>query len=1353
MRELNILLFLIFSVALQAQVQNKHYFFQPISPEYGFTHDGIKTITEDKNGFLWFGSYDGIFQYNTTDIIKYKLLRHDSVFISYPRIVKVYRDTQDYLWICTYDGLFKYNSDLNYFTQIKLYKTDSTALYNNRIDNIIQIDLNKYIIIEKRTCYLYTAGDSILKIMYGDAKFDRHKINCIVKDKNTLLFGTDRGEIYISQNTYANPELFYKSDKGLVSSICRDGNKYYVGFITNGVDVVNLYGEKITEYNEKQTEENHKINNRVRQIIKRENGEIWIGSYKGLYIINNDKLTHLQYESNVGLPQSSIYELYLGINGGIWLGTWAGGIAYFHEANYQFVHVDPISPAGTKYQNSVTSFTEDELGNIWIGSERSGMSLYKTTFDEINKNKHPIYSSEYGINAVRTLLYLDNNKIIIGTFDQGLLLFDSKTEKIDYVFDKNDEKDLLSNNMTSAFNNHELWIAGFGLFKIDLRTKIVQNLSDSFRIVNKDYKDIRYLYFDSADNLWICTNSGLFVRYKNSNTFTHCSTLLKGESADASIYSCLEDVEGRIWLGTRGKGLLLYQPDIDSTSRIEMNDVINEADIYSLVKDKSDALWFSTNHGIFRYTNEYNAVDQFTEDDGLSGRQFNPNAAFLCSNGTLLFGSPNGFNVINPQIINQNIKRPRVFLSKLLINNMPYSKANTIACNSYTTGFLNTITLANQPNLNIEVISNNVIKSEKNRFKYRLLNYDDNWHEITKSKEISYTKIPAGDYVFEVFGSNNDKLWSIDPYRLNITVKKPVWARWYFMTLYFIVILLIISAIIKYNLVRTKLKKEVYQERYKNQANELISAERIKFFLNISHEIRTPLSLILSPIQILLAKFNYDDKTKELLTIVNRNAQRLVKLTDQTLDYRLLEKGKLTPRFEVTNIIELASNAYLFFQQQITEKQLNFSFKSEFVKLEVKVDADMIEKIIFNLLSNAINFTPDNGTIILSIEKKKLTNESYNNITCVGDHFIGESIELSITDSGKGIHPDSQYTIFERFTTGLNKKQSGTGIGLHLCKEYAILNNGNISLRSEEDKGSIFTLNLPLKYEGKTETNKNSNKLMLFHNSTRLSEDLELPIDSESSVSKKRNTILVVEPNNEFRHYLKTFLNNYFNTISAKTVELALDILVNVQPDLIISELKFTGQGGLEFIQKLKKQASTKNIPFIVLTAYSDSKYHLQSIVNGANSYFTKPIDDRLILAEINKLLLSKNEKDINDTSKSSLQLAISQAMGSEAFITIAERVVEKNFQNLDFNANTFADILNISQSTLFRKIKKETNLSCTEFIRDVKLKNAVHLLSTSSMNIDEIAIHVGFNSTSYFTRSFKKKFGKTPNEYRKSKK
>lgn len=1337
--------FLLTLITLGIKGADKKYFFEQISPDYGFVHDGIRTITEDSNGFLWYGSSSGVYYYNNSET-RHIILQHlDSSIAKSPVIYKLKIDDQEQIWACTNDGLYRYERDEDIFKEMNLYTPDLSSLNKERLQNIVQIDNNNYILHTLGNIYLFNKSDSLLKTIDYENEINNQYITFITKYETGLYIGTGSGRLYQKKKNKNTLNLIYESKKISITALCEDGNKFYVGFRKQGVEVINRYGKIIEEFSTKETGRNKLSGNLIRDIIKTNNGEIWIGAYSGLTILSKDGKNHYDYQSNVGLPNSSIYTLHKGKGGGIWIGTWAGGIAYYKDYNYHFTHVTPISEGGIKFENIITSFTEGKDETIWIGSERKGISLLKTNLKDIDKYKTPTFDFNYQINNVRTLRHLNNNHLAIGTFNEGLLIYNTNTSQIEKKFPE------IQNNMTTAHDNNELWVGGFGLHKINLETDEVIDLASSLREINNKVSEIRFLFFDSAHSLWFCTNVGLFVKHKESKIIIECNTKTANNSESTSIYTCLEDSKGKIWLGTKGKGIHIYHPNIDSTKRFRINNMVDNSNIYSLIEDKNNDLWFSSNHGIFRYMNEYKTINHFTEIDGISGKQFIPNSSFLCSNGYLLFGASNGFTVINPNIIKENIAPPDVFLSKLEINNKSYSKKNTVKCNSYIIESLKEITLKNQPTLNIKVVTNNYIKSEKNRIKYRLVNYENNWIEIPENKEIAYTKLPPGNYIFEAYGSNNDQHWSSEPYRLKIKVKYPLFLRWYFIILYLIILEYIAYIVIKNSSAKIKLKNEILNERYKSQASHQINEERVHLFMNISHEIRTPLSLIMSPVQLLLSRLKFDSKSKEMLEVIDRNAKRLLRLTDQSLDFGLIKENKLKSNIDRTDIIQIAANTYQYFEHQILDKKLDFSFKSKFKNLEIISDTNLIEKIVFNLLSNAVKYTKEEDRININVYRINLEDNNYDNIIYSGNKFTGKAIAIEISDTGKGIDNNTLKNIFELSFPVNDKHQAGIGLGLFLCTEYAKLIEGNIMVNSKNNTGSTFTLNLPFRYENNYEIIKDKDKEIITHIKSQTNENIKLMLENSLLEDKTKKTILIVENNNEYRSFLKTYLGNYYKIITSKNVEQAIDILTTLHPDIILTELIFQDMDGLQLIDKLKTDGYLNNIPIIVLTSNTKTEYHIDCIVKGVDSYFTKPIDNNLLLAKIQNLTIPKNEGNAPQKTPDIKSTIKGMSLEPESFVAIAELIIEENFQNINFDSNILSEKLNTSQSTLYRKIKNQTNLSTTEFIREVRLKKALDLLKSNKFTNDEIATYIGFNSTSYFIRSFKKRYGKTPREFAQS--
>ena len=1330
---LTLLLYLICSTILWS---NNYYFFQKITKDSDFTFGSVNTLCEDANGFIWFGCGNGLYYHNTIKVERAKLFADKEDNSQSILINKIYKDNNNDLWICSEKGLFKHIKTTNNFELKTLYIHKNKEPGNIIINNIIQFKHKTYLIHVNSSVYMYHENDSILSPIKANIKGD---ISYLHKDESGIIyFGTINGNVYISKDNLKHTNQLYRSKKNNVSTICKDGSKYYIGYSRGGIDIINLKGIKIAELSSKLKGNSYLKNDRIRQILKRKNGEIWIATHIGIIILYQGQQTVLDSRSEIGLPHRTVFSMHIGRNENIWVGTFAGGVAYYSDYNYSFKHVPIDYDRKLSIRSTVSSFCEDKRGYIWIGSEdEGGIKIFDPKTDDFVQELEKEF--EENTKDIKSITCIDNDIIAIGRlFNNQLLLYNYKKRKSEQLIDMPMKP--TTGVLCANFFDNKLWISSRRkLFSYDIQTKEIKKIFE----LDSEVKDrIWYLYFDSSHNLWICTDGGLFVKNKGSDKIYKCfSATSPFDFSQESIYSVCEDNDGLLWVGTKGKGIYMYIPENQSTRLPPDHELSDDADIYSLIKDKQGNIWYNTNQGLYRYDASNNSTDHYGTIDGLPSAKIGPNSAFCSQSGLLYFGSINGFSVIDPNIVKENLNAPSVHITGISINNKPLSKDNIISINSLNLLEAKTIKLSSEQNtLGFKVVSNNFIKPEKNRFKYRLINYDDNWVEVSQNRNISFTKVPSGKYIFEVFGSNNDNVWSDKPYQLEITILAPYYRRWYALLLY--IIIFVVATYLIYKELETKimLRKEITEERFKSQRNDLIYSERVKFFTNISHEIRTPLSLIISPVKSLLEKNDYDINTKNRLKVVDRNAKRLLKIIDQSLDFRLLEVGKLEPNFERYEIIELATDVYLCFEQQIIDRQINFSFTSEFQKLETIIDGDMIEKIIYNLLSNALKYTPEKGHIFLSISKKYLTENDYKNYICSGKKFTGKAIEIIIRDTGKGIKSELLPHIFERFAKGNESHKTSSGIGLHICKEYSEMNDGNILLTSNEGIGSTFILNLPLKDDAKYESNKH--KQIIKHDFT----GNDIIPKLETTGNSYKHTILITEDNDELRNYLKKFLANYFKVITTKSGEEALDLLENLTPDVMITDVSMPGISGIELTKKLKEDPSKQHIAIIVMTAHTERKYQMESILGGADAFLTKPIEESMILAQINNILKKQTPQKNKSTQKEVL-------IDQDNFIKRVEKIIESNFHNDQFSITDILNTLGISKSTLDRRIKAETQLNPSAFIRDVRIKNAVKLMRTNKFNIDEIATYVGFNSTSYFIRTFKSKYGVTPKEYRKENK
>lgn len=1339
------LLLTLFICSIIANASTNDIFFERISPESGFTFNNVSSITEDEHGLLWFSCNNRLYHYNTTSIEEYSIY-NDTCTFSNPTIQHIV-DDKDHMKICTSSGLYHFNKADKSFHKQNLAYPDGTDASNDRINSLTCINDLKSIIVIEQKAYILSNGNSNISKLSPQKDIEQVTFVSYVEDK--VLIGTKRGKVYTTDSELTEPNLLYHAPKKWIRSILKDGNKYLLGYHNAGIDIINLFGIHIESYSETANGANKIPNNMIRQIIKRENGDIWIATFEGILIKNKNGITLVNSDKNKGLAHNSIYSLFQGKNNGIWIGTWAGGISYFRDCNYKFKHLKPHNKDGIEINSSITSFTEDESGNIWIASGRGSENLFKGPLASIEQIPCRAVETPSHNFFPKDLKYLSENKLAILDFEKGLVIYDTKTgtsENLRRAFAK--KNITLKNTIESiTIQDGQIWV-----FNRFLASYSKENGVTTYEMPPGTPNGVKawFITFDSAGNLWICTNHGLYVKYKSSNSIFKC---LEGcELENENIFTCSEDRNGQIWIGTAGEGAFIYHPENDTISSISDDPQMGNMDIYSIVRSQQNEIWFSSNKGVFHYSKN-NTITQYSEVDGLSGVQFTPNAGLICSNGKILFGALNGYNIIDPNIVRANDTKPEVLLSKILINNSPLSLENCKKANSLDNYNLQKLTLKHSQNtISLDIINNNYISPSKNKFKYRLINYNDNWTETNNGDGALYTKVPSGTYTFEAYGANNDGIWSDTPYRLKIRILPTPWMRWYAVLFYLCIIVTIVYLAYKNLHEKIALKKSFIDEKERANLNDSIHQERVKFFVNISHELRTPLSLILSPVRNLLNKYEDDENTTNLLKTIDRNSKRLLRLADQTLDFRLLEMGKLKPQLKKTDIIELSENSYTYFEQRILEKGINFVFDSDFKFLPILIDGDMIEKIMFNLVSNAIDFTPKGGTVEMLVRKKKITDSDYDGMTITGQQFIGNGIEILIRDSGIGIEDEKIEMLFQRFTKVTEDTQSKTGIGLHLCSEYATLNDGNIIAKSTIGEGSTFVLNLPIKDETELVTEKQkhiiSHTEIAKNNKETEEETIIETIDADED--KSTNTILIVDSNKELILYMKKYLNKTFRIVTAHNTVQAMKILKQIKPSMIITEINFPTEEDYTCIESIKKENEYSGIPMIVLTQMTEKKHQIKCLELEVDAYLNKPIEDAVLLAQIKNLLKKETKQVVQAPKNEKTQTGRINLFDNSTFTAVAEQVVIDNLQNPNFDAQILAENMEVSYSTLFRRIKKETDISATQFIRDTRLSKSVELLRESELSIDEIGTSVGFNSSSYFVRSFKKKYSQTPSEYRK---
>ena len=1314
MRGIGILILLL---SIHIHLSANEYVFEQVTSNAGITFNAINSIAEDKYGFIWFGCNSGLYSYNSSEI---KRINFDFTKPNAPRsniIRYLYKDNTGRLWICTNDGICFFNEDTDSFTRINLNNTTNFQTLNTTL--LHQISDDYFIAIING--YLYKLDVNKPDIIKIEIPNLTTSISYFTNDnKGNIYIAANNGVIYKTDPSLKNINQLFQTSSRDPSTLSYIDDKLWIGYGNDGIEVISGYGEKIKILNKESKGKQHIVSNRVRSIIKGPNNEIWVGMSGGITVIDHEGNYDIVPNARNGIPHDGIFDLFLDHNDGVWVGTWSGGLAYYHKRNYKFHHIESALANKSLSNSVISSFSEDKTGSIWVGSENHGLFIY----DPIDNS----YKKKVGspIKRVKSIKADNNQKLWIGTFYEGLWLRENaglkRVGNVEGIFS------------TVLPTQNGVWIGqrGGGVIYYNKTTNsfnyFVENREDSLSISSNMIWDI---FEDSEENVWFCTDNGISVRFKNNKHFTNFYKNTSGLSSNVN-YTVAEDKMGNIWIGTAGTGIDIYDPKTKTFKKFALNESLNNVSTYCILRDNKDDIWFSTNQGIYAYYFDSHRLKHFTEEDGLIGQQYHPNSGFASSEGILFFGGGNGFNVIDPEIVQPNTTGSEIYLSNILVNNQHISRQQPKYINSKYPPAINQVELEyNQNTIGVAFVANDFIKNSKSRFKYRLVNYIDEWNVSDYNSNISFTKIPPGEYILQVEYLNNDGL-SVAPLKeIEIKIHPPFWLSWYAYLIYFILSLTIILLTIR----------EV-RFRQKSKIEHILFTEKVKFFTNVSHEFRTPLTLIISPINSLIKKYINEPKTTDNLKIIQRNADRLLRLTNQILDFRLIEINSVKLKREKVDLITLCKNVYNCFDFQITEKEINSIFKSSFKSFELYVDAEKIEKVVYNILSNALKYSEEKGQIILSIEKTTLSQENYSKVFSTGNEFIGDALEIKIKDNGKGIKKNTLNYIFDRFFVDAENTETGTGIGLHICQEYMRLHNGNIMVESELLKGSVFTINIPIYSQVNYE--KENVVLQSFFDPTTKSTDEE-----QNLVLKSKPVILFAEDNNELRVYYKNLLSNRYKVISAKNGTQAFEITSELVPNLIISDILMPGLDGVSLTEKIRNTLELNHIPIILLTALSEDKVKIESMNKGANTFLTKPVNEELLFAKIDSLL--KIEKIVRDKYKQQNGTAAKPHNQNQTFIEKVEKIVVDNLQNQSFEITELASQVGISRSSLQRKIKKTVNMSPSEFIREIRLKKAVALLNSDEYNIDEIAVIVGFNSTSYFIRSFKKKYEMTPTAYKQN--
>lgn len=1348
--------FIAIIIAPKAQgLEDKNYAlkFQHFTSSKGLSQRSVMAILQDKKGYVWFGTRDGLNKFDGNKFVVYRHNSGDKKSISNNYIQTLYQDTKGRLWIGTQDGLNLFNPEQNNFTSIK-YSDPKNSIQSNIIWDIIQLDEN--------TIWLATSN-GIIQVDISTkkiSKLTKTPYNALFLNHDTRNFlKTKDGNVWVC-NT--QDIVVYNPTKGFTRKynfpINKNLDKYTQDRPTLFQDSKNMiwlgYERGLAKFDSKsklfidyEFQGKKAIGTAIRSFSEDRSGNLWIGSYSGIFILNAEHtvLRNIVHDEkdDTSLNQNSIYKIICDSRGDMWIGTWGDGVDYFNKDNDVFKEIS-FGDTNTKLNYKIVSgMAEDKNGNLWIGTEGGGLNFYnrKTKTFSYYKNNHNDKNS-ISANNIKSVINDKDGTIWVGIHDGGVNFFNPNQfpyqfNKIDFA--KPSQISLKSYKVLTLFEDitGNIWIGTLtgGLLVYDKKSKNLTRIHNDSRAV------MSIVQTKKPDFLLVGGSNGI----EKVNIYTKKRSVLdvqkkdKDKSSFLYVNSIYVDNLNHYWIGTEGQGLVFYDPQRLETKNYGIKEGLPNEIIYGVLPDNNGNMWISTNYGISRLNVLSNQIKNYNQWDGLQGNEFNYGSFLKTRNNELFFGGTNGITYFVPSDIRKNTFVPEIDINNINVNNEPYLKITDV---------FKQITLKyNQNNFSIDFTALNYRQSEKNEFAYILEGNDKKWNYIGNQRQAVYTNIAEGNYVFKVKGSNNDGVWNEIGDSIKIKILPAPWKSWWAYIIYLLLAFGLLSYIRKILLLRIKEKNEIKEERLQIEKLEELNELKLRLFTNVSHDFRTPLTLIIAPLEKMIAEKMGNSYIRQQHDIMYRNSRMLLQLINQILDFTKSDSGKLSLLASKNDIIPFIEDIKKSFEGLAKEKNINFQFNTSSSEIEVWFDKDKMKKILFNLLSNAFKFTADNNEIIINVSKTTKNEESKKI----------KYVKIDVINFVTVIPPEHIKLVFERFYQLDQKKMElGSGIGLSLTKSLVNLHKGEIVVDSSEENGTCFSVYLKLGkkhlLESECISEIDNTEINDYFVESNFIPTQELSKNSKFTENEKKSaTLLIVEDNIDLQNFIKNLFTDKYNVFVATNGEQAIEIAQKTAIDLIISDIHMPIMDGFELCENIKTTLITSHIPIILLTAKTSSIHQERGYTIGADAYITKPFNAVILVTRVDNLLktraslISKFKKDVILEPKN-----FTVTSADEIFLETAISIVENNITNQNFDTKVFIEQMNMSRTVLYTKLKALTGQNLSEFIRVIRLKKSGQLILQTKMNISQIAFEVGFNDLKYFRECFKEFFEVTPSEYKR---
>ncbi|MGK7395332.1 MAG: hybrid sensor histidine kinase/response regulator transcription factor [Candidatus Cyclobacteriaceae bacterium M3_2C_046] len=1309
--------------------------FMNITSEQGLSHNSVNCIVKDKEGFIWIGTENGLNRFDGYYIDNFLYQSSDSNGIAHHSISDLFRDSNNQIWFTTKnDHLQKINTkDLSFETKFDGVFEDE--IYH--LQDITEDGQKRLWLIASEGILTYNLVTDKIKKLNIISGFDFKSITAIFRSEDQIWFSNNNGQIgiyHFNNQSFQSIDLkehFHEAQKK-ISSLYFNESFIYIGTLSHGLYVFN-HDFELVKHLKRGNQPHGLTSNLIKHIEEDEEGRIWVSSsIRGINILEQPDHTikHiLRDRTDYTISGEGVNCLYKDDLDNLWIGTYIKGLNLWLGNDQNFTHFNLLKD--WKGQN-VPSMVEDQKGDIWVANG-GGLSRISSDYRQvIDYQALPNDPMQIKEKKVRNLAIDSKGNLILGTRHHGLIIKKTNDQIIPITSERilgTDEYLLSIAHITTDNQDNIIIASNQGLFILENQTyRVTRYGQDSNYDLNIGLENINFTYVDQQNNYWLATADRQII-YLNTKSKKYTSYRIAFPSAfeDVKELNNLLVTEKYLWIGTRGAGLARLDRQTAELKLFTTDEGLPDNDVKALQKDKNGVFWTSSNNGIFSFDPKSESINKFTISDGLQDKSFIINSSWQSSSGKLYFGGYKGFNLFHPDSIKIDHYIPPVRIAEVSVQD---KNGESFSINMHNNEE-RIVLKHHQQNVSFGFSSFNYNRSSKINYAYKLEGLDEHWNYSSVDDNINFRNLPPGDFRFLVKAVISDSSLESKLATFPFSIKQSPWKTNWAFGIYGILIFGFLYLSRQITIDQINLKNSIKINEVEARKAREIDSLKSEFYTNISHDFKTPLSLIITPLQKMFDErdFILDNKKIESFRVILNNAERLQKLINQIIDLTKIQEEGIILNYHYEDIIKSCKDIIGNFQFKAESQNIDIELNSYLQSCWGFFDKDVLEKIIFNLLSNALKHTPPGGNIFIKI------NISYD------DHHLPIWFNMIIADSGKGIESTLLNRIFDRyFSSNSPVNEKSDGIGLSLVKKLIEMHKGQIKIKSKPEHGTKVLFRLPLSSQFLLDSGIITEKIM--EEGTKNDDYFEV-LDTE----KKKPLLLIAEDEPQLLSYLVENLKNSYQILAVNNGEMAFQKAIEKIPDLIISDFMMPKMNGDALLQKLRGDGITSHIPFIMLTAKAELKSQIDSYAKGVDDYVTKPFNFLLLRSRIVNLLKLRDQLKKKYQKGSDHQNSPSSDLSNQ-FMKSFYDILEENYQDPDFNIAQIEEKLNLSHTQLYRKLKALTNYSGNTLLRNFRLKKAENLLTNGLFNISQVAYQVGFNDPAYFSRCFTKFMGLSPKEY-----